>query len=414
MASNSIRLSLYFHLLFFAISMKILIAHNRYIESGGEDEVVRMEIDMLKRHGHEVLFDSYSNEEFMRMSPLAKFRFLLKDIYWRSKIYYEFRKQIERESPNIVHVHNIFFMITPSVYDACYDAGVPVVQTLHNYRFFCINGLFFRRSSPCEECLRYGIKHSVINRCWRNSFLSSCVAAGILYSYRKRSIFRKISSFIVLSRFSKMKFSYAGIPTRKLYIKPNYVVHDKSICRDQIEDYAVVVGRLADYKGIRTVIDAFKICDRYKLRIIGSGPLVDYVKYQATFMRNVEYIGQVSFNEVVEYLSKSVCLIAASSCYETFGRTVIEAYALGVPVVVSAGGALEELVVPGKTGYIFERDNSNQLAERISILFEQRDLVKRMGDNARKVYEQYYTEEENYNRLMDIYNQTISSWHGKK
>ncbi len=394
--------------------MKILIVHNKYIESGGEDEVVRMEINMLKRHGHDVLFYSCSNEEFIRMPPLAKFRFLLKDIYWRSRIYYELRKQIERESPNIVHVHNIFFMITPSVYDACYDAGVPVVQTLHNYRFFCINGLFFRGSSPCEECLRYGIKQSVINRCWRNSFLSSCVAAGILRSYKKRNVFRKISSFIVLSRFSMVKFINAGIPSRKLYIKPNYVVHDKCLCRDQIEDYAVVVGRLADYKGIRTVIDAFKICNRYKLRIIGNGPLADYVKYEATFMENVEYIAHVSFNEVMEYLSKAICLISASSCYETFGRTVIEAYALGVPVVVSAGGALEELVVPGKTGYIFERDNSNQLAERISILFEQRDLVQTMGNNARKVYGQHYTEEENYNRLMDIYSQTISNWYAKK
>ena len=388
--------------------MKVLIIHNKYTEHGGEDEVVRAESTMLKKHGHEVFLYERSNAEFVHMGQASKLRFVLRDIYWSEDVYRSLRAMITKHAPDIAHVHNIFFMATSSVYDACYDERLPIVQTMHNYRFFCINGLFFRDGAPCEACLRQGITQGIIHKCWRGSYLASYVAVNILSDYSKRRIFDKVSCFIALSRFSMDKFLNAGIPKERLYLKPNYIA-DRKMPRTSAGDYALFIGRLADYKGIRTVIDAFKICRDCNLKIIGSGPLAGYVKKEAMASPNIEFIGPLVFEKAMEYLANAACLISASTCYETFGRTVVEAYALGVPVLVSNGGALEELVLDGKTGYIFERGNSNQLAEKVSGLFKHKDLAETMGHAARKAYEDSYTEELNYARLMDVYMQAISN-----
>ena len=186
--------------------MKILVVHNHYLERGGEDEAVEAEVQMLRKYGHDVIFYERSNTEIKEKSLYRKIKFSFKDIRWSKKTYHEIRSLIQKEKPDLAHIHNTFLGISPSVYDACYDENLAVVQTLHNYRFLCPNGVFYRDGHICEDCLREGMKAAVVHKCWRGSRLLSFLIAQVVRSIRKKSLLKHVNKFIALSQFSRQKY----------------------------------------------------------------------------------------------------------------------------------------------------------------------------------------------------------------
>src|SRR5215475_11848041 len=156
--------------------MKIAVVHNTYQHPGGEDVVVAEETRLLKDHGHQVVSYNRSNTELEDMSN-AQLLVQIKDVVYSHDSQNDIRKLIRTERPDIVHIHNTFLMISPSAYDACKQEGVPVVQTLHNFRLLCPGGTFSRDGAVCEECIGGNLWNGIRHGCYRNSrTMTSAVA----------------------------------------------------------------------------------------------------------------------------------------------------------------------------------------------------------------------------------------------
>lgn len=388
--------------------MKILIIHNHYLESGGEDSVVSAEIDMLRYFGEQVILYERSNDEINTLSFRRKIYFALKDIMWSNKTYHDIKQIIFNEKPDIAHIHNPFIMMSPSLYYALKEENIPIVQTLHNYRLFCLNGLFYRKGKICQLCKGRNYLPALMHKCWRGSFLATKVFIRMLESYKKLKVFEeKVQRFIVLSKFSKSKFIKAGLCPEKIDIKPNFV-DVKTDKRIDFDNYALYIGRLVDYKGVNTLLKAYELLgSSYHLIIIGDGPLYIKIKHQTRNYTNIEVFGCLAHGKAMEYLRKCAFLIFPSECYENMPRTIIESYAWGVPVLASNIGVVRELVQEGITGFLFKPGDSLDLANKIKYMSKNRVFLEEMGGNALEVCRQNYSQEKNYQILIDVYIRAI-------
>lgn len=387
--------------------MKVLIIHNHYQYSGGEDEVVKAEKAMLEKFGHKVILREQSNAQINDFSLLKKILFILKDACWSKHSYQRISKLIKEEKPDIAHFHNTFFLISPSAYDACFDAQIPIIQTLHNYRFLCPIGTFYRNGRICEDCLSRGKNAAVVNKCWRNSYFSSLVLTRVSRNIEKRKILsEKISHFIALTSFSRQKFIDNGFDSGKISVKPNFLDVELNSSEPKGE-YGVFIGALRLYKGVKTLAQVWRNFNiNFPLKIIGNGPLYQELKKYSEGTK-IELLGSKSLDETLQCIRKSLFVVVPSECYETFSRVIIEAFVCGVPVIATNHGALKDLILHGKTGLLFERGNANDLAKKIQSLIENPSLARTLGLNARKEYEEKYTVGENYKLLMDIYKRAL-------
>jgi glycosyltransferase involved in cell wall biosynthesis len=386
--------------------MKILIIHNHYLEKGGEDEVVNAETKLLTERGHKVILYEKSNEHIRSMPFFKKLFFFLRELNFSRTTYKEVKEIIKREKPDIAHIHNIFICVTPSVYFALKEENVPIVQSLHNYRFFCIKGTFFDQGAVCEKCKGRQFFNAVIRKCWRNSFLLSFLSAKIL---EKGEFFlKKIDSFIVTSEFSRDKFIELGFDKERIHLKVNFLtIEPEESNRDG--NYALFLGRLVDYKGIETLIKAFKISSPFNLKIVGDGPLKKEVQDFASSHANVEWLGKIGRDSVLEAIKNSSFVIFPSECYENMPVVIMESFVFSKPVLASKLGAVKDFVINGVNGILFEPGNEKDLAAKISYLFSHNKERIEMGKNANRFYRERFDKEKNYQDLMDIYTKTINS-----
>jgi glycosyltransferase involved in cell wall biosynthesis len=391
--------------------VKILLVHNYYQHRGGEDVVFELERDLLRREGHEVVEYCRSNDQLHQLTMLGKI-VTAKATVWASDSHRDFRALLRRKRFDVVHVHNTFMQISPSVYWACREAGVPVVQTLHNYRLFCSSANFVRDSHVCRECVDHGIWRGVRHGCYRASRPATAAVALMLVAHRWFGTWTTcVDRYIALSSFARDQFVAAGLPAEKIVIKPNFV-HPDPGCRTEPGDYAVYLGRLSEEKGVATLLSAFKLLGgRVPLVIIGDGPL------RAALQARVESEGlsqQVQFRGWMERQEALACVKAArfllmpSECYETFGIAIAEAYACGVPVIASDLGSIGEIVDAGRTGLCFRSGDVTDIAEKIAWAWDHPEIMASMGRAARGRYESDYTAARNYAMLMDIYRATIA------
>ncbi len=390
--------------------MKVLQIHNQYLYPGGEDSVVHSEAEMLRSFGHEVIIFQKSNHEIAEARGFRKLLFYFRDIYFSRYVYDEVRRLIREKKPDVAHFHNSFFIIGPAAYMACFDAGVPVVQTLHNYRFLCAVATFFRSGKVCEECLCGGRWRGVRHGCW-HGVLSTWFMTRIIREYEGRGILKMISKFIALSEFSRQKFIQAGWAGERIVVKPNFLEHDPGI-REGAGKYVLYVGALQPYKGVGTLLKAWGLKARsLPLKIVGSGPLEKEFKAQG--VAGVEWLGQRTPDEVMKLIKGAVCVVLPSECYENFLRVIIEAYACGVPVVTSRLGSREALVEDGRTGVLFESGNAESLAAAMEKVLTDDEFVTEAGKRARHIFEERYTSSVNHQQLMDVYEQILPVISGK-
>jgi len=379
--------------------MKILIIHNKYLYHGGEDAVVESERDVLKQHGHEVMTYHRSNKEFSALNKMTICR-----LRWSRRTYRELIRLIDNVRPDVAHFHNPFFLMTPSAYQACHDRRVPIVQTLHNYRFLCVNGVLFRNGERCEACVSRGLHAAIMNRCTHDSFLKSAVAAWLCRAYRQyRVLDLFINAFIAPSQFCKeMYCRCAGIDSAKVEIKPHFVADPGPA--GGCGEYVLYVGAIRDYKGIQVLLEAARRMPEVPIRIAGK-VLPEFCL--PSDLPNVEFLGECSTARTIAIMKDCACLVVPSLCYETFARVVIEAYACGRPVIASRLGALTERVDEGLTGFLAEPGSAQDFADKIQRLMQDPDRRRIMGEAARRAYEQYYTPQQNYRQLTNIYEKAL-------
>jgi len=389
--------------------MKIVIVHNKYKQQGGEDVVFDQERQLLERAGHDVVAYCRSNFETDGYTGVKRLALLQKAV-WSGDTYREFSDLLQRERPDVVHIHNTWVMISPSVYQACKEAGIPVVQTFHNYRLMCPAGTFFRDGKTCEECTHHGQWRSVLHGCYRNSRVTTAGMAITLATHRRRGTWAGIDCYIALCQFSRNQFLKGGFPPEKLFVKPNFVYPDPGMGEDK-GDYALFIGRLSPEKRVSTILNAWaRLGIPVPLNIIGGGPEAIELKKEAAHqgLTDVQFHGQVARDQALQFMRRARFLIFSSEWYENFPVTIAEAFACGVPVICSRMGAMEEIVEDGRTGLHFIPGDAEDLAAKVKWAWNHPEHMREMGKAARKEYEDKYTAEKNYPLLMEIYQRAVA------
>lgn len=391
-------------------AVKVLVAHNYYQQPGGEDATCEQECELLERSGHEVVFYKRSNKEIEDYSRWQRLR-LSADTIWNARSRSEFRTLLERERPDVVHAHNTFVVLSPSIFAACEDLGVPVVQTVQNYRLFCPAATFFRDGKICEECLDHGLLRSVRHACYHGSRSATAVVALLIAANRRWETWpAKVRRIIAVTHFSRRKMVQAGLPEDQVVVKPNFVYPDPGEgCGPR--DYALFVGRLSPEKRVATLLTAWgKLPDPIPLKIVGGGPDREGLERQAkeSNLKDVEFLGQIPRPKTLGMIQGARFLVFPSEWYEGFPVTICEAFACGTPVICSRLGAMEEVVADGDTGFHFEPGDAGQLAGKALWAWTHPDEMRQMGRQARREFEAKYTAESNYPILMSIYESVMA------
>ncbi|HWC18927.1 MAG TPA: glycosyltransferase family 4 protein [Terriglobales bacterium] len=389
--------------------MRILTAHNYYHYPGGEDVVFAQEKSVLEKHGHEIFTYERSNDELESKSLLPRVLGAAAAV-WSRTTYSEFSQLLKRLTPDIVHVHNTFLAMSPSVFWACKDAGIPVVHTVHNYRLLCPNTAFYRDGHPCEQCAGGNMWHGIAHGCYRSSRLATGIAASAVgYNWQRGTWTHAIDRYIAPTQFLSQKLISGGLPADRIVVKPHFVDPDPGVARER-ERYAVFIGRLSPEKGTTTLLKAWERVVDVPLLILGDGP--ERTELEACCREkklNVRFMGSLPRLQALEHLRRARLLIFPSITYESFGMGVIEAYACGVPVVASDHGAMRELVQHGHTGLRFRPTDSDDLAGTVRKLWCDEELLVRVGRNARQEFERKYTAEANYHALIEIYEEVLNA-----
>ncbi len=389
--------------------MKILLVHNRYQQRGGEDVVYEQERELLESHGHQVVTYERNNNELLDHSVFERLAMPVKTI-WARSAYREILELVRKERPQIAHVHNTFVKISPSVYAACREERVPVVQTLHNFRLLCPAATLFRDGKVCEECLESGLWQGVRHACYRGSVAATAATALMLTVHRTaRTWLNGVTGYIALSEFSKRKFVGAGFPGKKLHVKPNFVAPDPGP-KEEFGDYAVYAGRLSPEKGVKTLLHAWRrLRTSIPLQIVGDGPLRGELERMVSEcnISNVVFKGRLSSGETRARIRNARLLVLPSECYENFPMTAVEAFSCGTPVVCSRLGAMQEIVNDQANGLHFTPGKPDELVRTLEWAWSNPQQIRAMGITARRDYEQKYTGEQNYLALMAIYRRAM-------
>lgn len=382
-----------------------MLVHNYYQQSGGEDGVVENEKRLLQENGHEVYLSSVSNDSIVGFRKKIQTAI---NVSYSSEGKKRISEDIDKFRPDIVHVHNFFPVLTPSIYDSAVERGVPVVQTLHNFRTICAGSYLMRSGAPCEICVRNSPFNAVLHRCYRDSFMGSAAVAGMVSYHRRRATWgTRVSRFIALSEFARGKFVEAGFPESRISVKPNFMHGaEENGSQDEGRSGALFVGRLSSEKGVRELVAGWKGLGA-PLRVIGDGPLLDEIGREAAGLEGVTLLGRMDSSAVFREMRSALFLIVPSVWYEMFPLTIVEAYSNGLPVLASRRGSLIELVEPGETGLHFDPGDPDDLARTVKWAFSHPDEMLRMGRNAYRLYREKYSPEVNYNQLMDIYRSVL-------
>lgn len=381
--------------------MKILIAHNAYQQRGGEDMVVEAEIELLRKHGHRVGMYTQHNDALDNMSRAAA----AMSAIWSRRSAGEVERLCDDFQPDVIHVHNTFPLISPSLYWTASRKGIPVVQTLHNFRLLCPQAIFLRDGKICEDCIGKVPWRSVARKCYRESAAQSAVVSGMLITHRLIGTYReRVTRYIALNDFARDKYVEGGLPRARFRIKPNFVASSAAPQWDARHG-GLYVGRLSTEKGIEVLAQAMRGLDEMPLQVIGGGPL----EGMARDAFGTRFLGFEPLARILERMQTARYLVVPSICYENSPRTIVEAFSCGVPVIASRLGALAGMVREGVTGLLFAPGDAGDLRARIAWAEAHPGEMARMGRAARAEYESRYTPEQNYATLMDIYNDAIAA-----
>lgn len=382
--------------------MRVLLLHNRYAAAGGEDAVVSAEKALLESRGQAVRLYEVANGA---IGGLASRLRAGAGAVWSVAAERAVAREIARFGPDVVHVHNFFPLLSPSVYRPARRAGAAVVQTLHNYRLLCPNGILFRDGAPCADCVGRRVPWpGVLHGCYRGSRAASASAAAMLATHRLIGTWaRQVDLYLAPSAFVRRKFVEAGFAPDRIEVKPHFVVGEPAP-GDGRGGYALAVARSSEEKGIRTLLAAWqRLREDVPLTIVGDGPLREELEAASRGDGRIAWAGHLPPDDVRRHMRNASFLVVPSTCYETFGRVVIEAFAEGLPVVVAAGGASAELVEHGRTGLHVAPGDPAALAAAVAWLSRHPGRLAALRGPARAEFEEKYGPARNYTLLVRSY-----------
>jgi len=381
--------------------MKILQIHNKYRYFGGEDSVVENERDLLVKNDCEVfqLIKKNSNEI---INVFDQIKVAWNVIYSKKSKSIVFDK-LKKINPDIVHIHNTFPLWSFSIIDACYEMKIPVVMTLHNFRLICAKGVLYRNNKICEICTKSSPLNAIRYGCYQNSIIKSIPVAFMIQKYRKGlNLLKKVNKVIVLTEFSKKKFLEINFPENKIAVKPNFIFNNFKFNPEIKKSGFLYASRLSEEKGILDLIIAHKKFN-FDLTVCGDGPL----KKELISNKNIKYLGFLNKNDLTNIMKKSKFLIFPSKWYETFGLTLLEAFALETVVIAPNIGSISSIIKHEKNGILFKPNDIDDLVNKIKWVLSNTNKCEEIKRNAKKEFEEKYSEDENYKMLIKIYEEAI-------
>ncbi|MDX9818274.1 MAG: glycosyltransferase family 4 protein [Desulfococcus multivorans] len=394
--------------------MKIVLAHNFYGSSApsGENAVFLAERELLSQHGHEVI-DFVRHSDDIRGSGVAGLVKGACSTPWNPFSKAALRQVLKKQKPDVLHVHNTFPLLSPSIFHAPHNFHTAVVLTLHNYRVFCAAGIPMRNSLPCTECLdKKSVLPALNYGCYRNRLAATVPMALMIALHRWLGTWQtQVDAFITLTGFQKEKMIGAGLPEDRVYIKPHFYPNPPfPFPWQERESRIVYIGRLGNEKGVHVLIDAWKHWGTAAphLDLVGDGPEKETFQKLAggtDIADKIRFLGQLPYNETQDILARASMLILPSLCFEGFPMVIREAFALGVPVAASRLGAMADIVEDWKTGVLFTPGDAGDILRKVRGVWEKPERLAEMAVNARRVFEEKYTSVRNYEMLMGIYQQ---------
>lgn len=399
--------------------MRVLIIHNsgRKELPSGELAVVNNEVEALRNKGVTVHLHVVNNDSLRLLFP---FKAIIAGLnsFWSYSSFCRTKELIDTYRPDIVHFHGVLPLLTPSAFHACKKKGVPVVQTLHNFRWVCVEGGLFRNNHYCEICIGNTGWRGVLYGCSKGSRLISFPLWLVNLFYRKSGLlYSWVDRFIAVSGFVRDKYIEAGFPAKKIQFKYNAAplfLDCLQPVKASERSGVTFVGRIAPAKGTRIIKEIIQNIE-LPVNIIGSGPdLTDLKQYCREYdLSHVKFWGQIPHKEVLEIISLSQCVVVPSVCGETFSLVAVEAMACGTPVIASNLGGVVELINKSRGGITVDADEPGAFVEAIYELTKHPERIEQMGLAGRRYTGNSLSEEIITDRLMSIYREVIDEKRAK-
>lgn len=405
--------------------MKVLLVNKFFYNRGGDTAVFFSTADLLKKRGHSTAFFSMqhpmnlpsefspyfvSNVDYNKGNGLIPQLKIAGRLLYSLEAKRKINRLIDKERPDIAHLHNICHQISPSIIDALKKKGVPVVMTLHDYKLTCPVYTHFNNGKVCDECRNGRYYKAFQNKCTKNSGVKSAINVIEMYLHHNvLHIYDKVDMFISPSRFLIEKSRDMGFKCEIVYL-PNFLdLSGYQPAYESRDGSITYLGRLSDEKGIQTLIDAVSGLEAIQLKIIGDGPLKEALMSEVKIRKldNVRFTGFLSGDKLKDEIRRSLFVVIPSEWYENNPRSIVEAFVLGKPVIGARIGGIPELISDGETGLLFEAGNAAELREKIKWLVNNRPLIRDMGKAARKWVEMNLDSGKHYDELMKIYNKAI-------
>jgi glycosyltransferase involved in cell wall biosynthesis len=380
---------------------RVLIVHNRYQIRGGEDAVVEREAAALARAGCTVETLFFSNDDIK--GPVDRRRAAIEAPHARRGIA-RVVEAVRRFRPDVVHAHNTFPLVSPGVFAAVRAEGAATVQTLHNFRLACAGAMLMRDGQPCETCVTGSAYAAVRHGCYRGSKVGTFAVARMIERHRRIGTWtRDVDAFVVLTPFARGRFVAAGLPPKRIVVKPNGLP-DPGPPSEAVRERILFAGRLSREKGVETLKVAAAQLGR-SIDVAGEGPLRESLEGT----ENLDLLGTLPGAEVQARMARAAALVVPSLWYEGLPMVVAEAFAAGTPVIASRIGALADLVEDGVTGLLVAPGDPADLARAMARILADPEAARRMGQAARAAYLRDWTEEATTAALLSIYRRACAA-----
>jgi glycosyltransferase involved in cell wall biosynthesis len=393
--------------------MRILVAHSRYRSTvpSGENAVVDQEVAALAAAGQEVEVFERCSDDIAGWSLPRKLTLPAHSV-WSEEVRRSLMDRIASWRPDVVHVHNTFPMLSPSVLYACARMRVPVVMTLHNYRLLCARGDFLRKGQPCRDCVGTLGGAGIRRGCYRDS-RAATIPVVVGNAIHRSAWQRLVSAYVFISAAQRDLMSSLDLPSQRVFVKHNFVVAPDVVDGNR-EHLITYVGRLDAPKGLPLLMhawDAFRRGSEARLRlvIVGDGPMDREVRTWARQHDSVEIVGMVPRAAVHGLLSRGVAAVAPSRALETFGLVAVEAMAAAVAPIAPAHGAFPELITDGVEGRLFTPGDEAALADVFRAVERCPERFIELGRAGRAAFERRFQGGSSVEQLLTIYRYAIQN-----
>ena len=404
--------------------MRILLANKFHYLKGGSEKYYFELGKLLKEHGHQIAFFSMQNDKNIKTNEKeylvdeidlnvgSKLKAI--DVIYSRKNKKEMLKAIKDFQPDIIHLNNFQRQLSESIVEAAKEKNIPVVFTAHDLQAICPSiTMLDNNKNICELCKNGKYLNCIKKKCVKNSLLKSILASIEGKFYRVKKVYNKEIDWIVTpSEFYKQKMIEDGIGEKHITAIHNFIELDKYNLEIQDDGYGLYIGRLSKEKGIFNLIEAFSNIKNQRLYIVGEGPerkRIESIITEKGMNDKIILVGYINQEEVKEYLRKARFVVVPSIWYENCPYSVMEALAIGKPVIGADIAGIPELVKDKVNGFLYKYDSILDLKAKMEIMYENPELAKKYGKKGKEIAVENYGKEKYYNEIIEIYKKLLKN-----